>query len=133
MRYLEHRGEAGKVAQTYEVTFELEPPSDLNLLPGMTAIIHLERHSARDTAQTVEIPSSALATNPDNVLGVWVLSETTGKVHWQGVTAEASAAGKFRILQGLRGNELIVTTGVALLRNNMHIIALPDEPQGASD
>lgn len=121
VQYLEHRGEASKVAQTYEVIFELDPPQGINLLPGMTATVHLERRSDSGALRAFEIPSSALTTSPNNALGVWVLNEASGRVQWQTVTAQPGSAGMMRITQGLGGNELVVTTGTALLRTDMRI------------
>jgi RND family efflux transporter MFP subunit len=39
LEYREHNTEADSVAQTYEVTFGMAPPTDANLLPGMTVAV----------------------------------------------------------------------------------------------
>jgi len=126
LRYLEHQGEANKVAQTYEMTFEMDVPDGVNLLPGMTATVQLEQGATVAKESVFKIPASALANRPDNTLGVWVLDESTQRVSWQPVTASPTDGGLIEITQGLQGNELVVSTGVALITPDMRISALTD-------
>ena len=122
--YLEHSGEADDVAQTYEVTFVMERPADYNLLPGMTANIALEYKSARDTARSFEIPTSALVTDASGDLSVWLLDERDNRVRRQAVRATTASNNRIRITEGLAGNELVVSSGTAFLQDNMRIVPL---------
>lgn len=122
--YLEHRGEADEVAQTYEVTFAMERPTDYNLLPGMTANVALEYRGETTTAHSFEIPASALVTDPDGGLSVWLLDERNNSVSRQPVQATTASKGRIRVTEGLAGNELVVSSGTAFLREDMRIAPL---------
>jgi len=124
LRYLEHSGEADDVAQTYEVTFAMQPPTNYNLLPGMTANIVLEYKDAKDAGTSFEIPTSALVTDASGNLGVWLLDENNNRVRRQSVRATTASNNRIRVTEGLTGNELVVSSGTAFLQDNMRIVPL---------
>ena len=124
--YLEHRGEADNVAQTYDVTFALDPPEGYNLLPGMTANVLLEFDQPDAMPLQIDVPASAIVTDAERNLAVWVLDQQSNKVWRQTVTAEPAPGGLLRVTEGLSGGELIVTTGTNLLQPGMSIVALDE-------
>ncbi len=124
LSYLEHRGEADEVAQTYEVSFAMESPTDYSLLPGMTASIQLDYRNELNAEHSFEIPASALVSEPDGALSVWLLNETDNSIKRQRVTASIASNGRIRVTQGLAGNELVVSSGTAFLQDTMHIVPL---------
>lgn len=124
LKYLEHSGEADPVAQTYEVTFTMERPPEYNLLPGMTANISIEYSGAQDTAQSFEIPTSALVSDANGSLSVWLLNESDNSVSRQPVRATTASNNRIRVIEGLTGNELVVSSGTAFLQDDMRIVPL---------
>ena len=66
----ENRGEADSLAQTYEVSFIMDTPTDLNILPGMTAAAMI---LIKDNSESSFIlPASAVVPTPEGELAVWV-------------------------------------------------------------
>jgi len=122
--YLEHRGEADLVAQTYEVTFTLEPPPGVNLLPGMTATLDLELAGGATSDSALNLPPSALVSAADGTFAVWQVDETTSEVQRRAVVAEAGSGGDIRILDGLDQDALVVASGVNLLREGMRVTSV---------
>ena len=53
LTFRENLGEADAVAQTYEVTFAMPPPPNLQILPGMTATLELEMMAAEGEGKLV--------------------------------------------------------------------------------
>ncbi len=124
VEYYENRGEAGTVAQTYEVTFVMPQPPDLNILPGMTATVVLELGVA--TSQAVEVPPTALVAAADGRYFVWLFNRDSGLVARRYVEAGVPRAESVAISAGLANGELIVSAGAQQLRDGMRVRALEE-------
>lgn len=116
----ENSGEAGDFAQTYEVTFAMERPSEWNILPGMTATVEIELHSQGNTTGFL-VPQSALVTEPDESYFVWRYSPDTGEIEQVPVIAGAVIAGGVLVQGALGAEDLIVSAGAHLLSPGMKI------------
>lgn len=117
--YLENRGEAEALAQTYEVSFSMENPSGWRILPGMTAKASL--HLKSTGADQVLVPASALVPMPDGQLAVWVYDSATQQVTRRSVTAAPPRADGIPVTQGLAAGEQIVVTGASQLQPGMKV------------
>lgn len=126
VEYYENRGEAGSVAQTYEVTFVMSPPTGLRILPGMTATLVLELDQG--VSETVEIPPTALVAAADGRYFVWLFDRDTGMVTRRYVEAAVPRADSVAISAGLASGELIVAAGAQQLRDGMRVRALEVGP-----
>lgn len=122
VEYYENRGEAGTVAQTYEVTFIMAPPPGLRILPGMTATLVLEFDQG--VSETVEIPPTALVVAADGRYFVWLFDRDSGMVTRRYVDAGVPRAESVTISAGLASGELIVAAGAQQLRDGMRVRAL---------
>ena len=122
VEYYENRGEAGSVAQTYEVTFVMSPPAGLRILPGMTATLVLELDQGVN--ETVEIPPTALVAAADGRYFVWLFDRDSGLVTRRYVEAGVLRADSVAISAGLVSGELIVAAGAQQLRDGMRVRAL---------
>ncbi|MCB1685941.1 MAG: efflux RND transporter periplasmic adaptor subunit, partial [Pseudomonadales bacterium] len=107
LTFLERSGEANPVAQTYEVTFSMPRPGDVNLLPGMTAQVRVELQGERPGAGIV-IPTTALQSAPDGSFFVWVFDSVSSQVSRRTVTVGHPGAEGVEISTGLTDGELIV-------------------------
>lgn len=124
VEYYENRGEAGTVAQTYEVTFIMPQPANLNILPGMTATVVLEL--AREASDAVAIPPTALVAAADGRYFVWLFDRDSGMVTRRYVEAGMPSADSVAISAGLANGELIVAAGAQQVRDGMRVRALED-------
>ncbi len=118
--FRERSGEANPVAQTYEVTFTMVRPADVNLLPGMTAEVHLEL-KADGQEEGIVIPTTALLSQPDGQFFVWVYDPDTSRVSRRVVTVAGPREQGVAIDSGLEDAELVVAAGASQLQAGMQV------------
>lgn len=126
LSYRENLGEADAVAQTYEVTFAMPPPADLQILPGMTATLELEMMASAGDGQMMKIPTSALIADTDKRFIVWVYDPETQGVSKRIVEVGPAVGRGVAVRSGLNNGDLIVATGASQLQNGMKIRVLGD-------
>ena len=124
MTFHENRGEADSLAQTYEVSFLIENPPGLNLLPGMTASASVETRSAGE--QTILVPASSVVPMPDNRLSVWVYNPSDQTVTRRQIDTAAPTNEGVPVTGGLRAGEQIVIAGASQLQAGMKVRPLRD-------
>ncbi len=123
----ENRGESGAVAQTFEVTLAMPRPADLNILPGMTVTVEITLASP-DSDTGIQIPTSALVSDPEKNYYVWTYDPQTRLVNRQGVTIGPATGAGISVLSGLKSGDLIVASGASALQPGMKVrpIGQPD-------
>lgn len=119
----ENRGEADSVAHTYEVSLLMENPDGVNILPGMSATVHILLRDG-DSPKVTNIPATALVSNPDKSFHVWVFDPQTQEVHKRAVVVGAPNLDGVPVLEGLQGGEHIVVTGADFLQPGMKVSPL---------
>jgi RND family efflux transporter MFP subunit len=119
LTYYENRGEAESLAQTYEVSFVMENPEGLNLLPGMTASAKIEMKRTGDG--TILLPSSSLMPTPDNKLAVWIFDPETQFVSRRVIESGAPTQSGVPVTNGLKVGEQIVVAGGSQLQEGMKV------------
>ncbi|UUP19835.1 efflux RND transporter periplasmic adaptor subunit [Nitratireductor thuwali] len=120
LEYREHNTEANDVAQTYEVTFGMKPPANLNLLPGMTASVAIHYAAAADD-KPLSVPLSAVDTSADGSFQVWVFDASTKQVSPRKVTLGSLEGERVPVLSGLDGDEMVVAAGGPKLQDGMTV------------
>ncbi len=118
--YLEHATEADAVAQTYEVTLELQRTNDMTILPGMTVSVSIGSPFVNGSTE-ITIPLSAIDTDEDGKTRVWLFDPQTEIVSPHVIEIGALAASRVSVLSGLSGGEHIVTAGGHLLHDGMKV------------
>ncbi len=119
MIYSENRGEADSLAQTYEVSFKIDNPEDLNVLPGMTGEAHLEIRAAKD--ETILLPASSIVPAADGKLSVWVYNPQNQAVTRRHITTDAPTQGGVPVTEGVVPGEQIVVAGASQLQEGMRV------------
>lgn len=122
----ESKGEADSVAQTYEYSLIMERPAAWNILPGMTATIHVELKDPTTAVQTF-IPPNSLVSAPDKSFFVWVYNQDTHDVSKRRVQVGVPEKRGVRVLGGLSDGEFIVTTGASQLQTGMQVRPFQDK------
>ncbi len=130
LEYRENRGEADAVAQTYEVSLAMQRPEGLNVLPGMTAAVHVKLREAEQADALAVIPASALVSGPDKTFFVWLYDPNSKAVRKQPVAVAAPREVGIPVRAGLRGGELVVVAGASQLQEGMRIRPLPGAVAG---
>lgn len=124
LTYRESRGEASPVAQTYEVSFTLEPAETLNILPGMSARVRVDLRA--EGHGSIQVPASALLSDPASQFYVWVYDPGTSLVERRAVTVGSPFPAGIAIRQGLGDGELVVMAGASQLQDGMQVRPLGD-------
>jgi RND family efflux transporter MFP subunit len=119
MEYYENRGEADELAQTYEVAFIINPNETINLLPGMTASVHV--NAKRSNPGNIFIPASAIVPTPDNSLAVWIYDETTQTVERRKIKTLSPTLKGVPVSAGLKIGERIIVSGASQLQEGMRV------------
>jgi|TARA_B100001971_G_C18211262_1_gene550829 RND family efflux transporter MFP subunit len=121
LTFRENTGEAESVAQTYRVTFVMDRPEAWNILPGMTATVHVELKVPTDNKQQIKIPTSALVTDEDSHFYVWLYDPASQLVERRPVTIGPADGEGITVLTGLEDGDHIVASGASHLQRGMRV------------
>ena len=125
VEFREVSGEADAVAQTYQVTFAMQPPEGYNVFPGMTATVFLEMKAAGDVG-SMRVPATALVGGSGEELFVWIFDPRSGGISKRSVQVGPASGSGVPVLDGLSDGELIVAAGASQLRSGMQVRMLGD-------
>jgi len=119
---------ADPVTRTYEATFAFDNPSDVNLLPGMTAkvILHIPVDAEKATEGGFLIPAAAAVVDTDGNAYVWGYDADSSRVTRVTVTLGDMLADSVRVLSGLKGGDRIAVSGAAHLQEGMKVKPLAE-------
>lgn len=107
--------EADSASQTYQIKFAFTPPSNLNTLPGMNAILRIQLSDHADKGKNiVSVPTFAIF-QEDGKHYVWKVIESTMKVTKAVVTIKDGIGEELMITSGLKAGEKIVGAGANYL------------------
>lgn len=120
LTYREHETEPDAVAQTYRVTFGMPRETLPNVLPGMTVTVLLRPTEAVEQRHQ-QIPVGALDSDAEGGFRVWVYHADEERVRPQAVTLLSLLDEEHALVAGLQGNETIVSAGIHLLHDDMHV------------
>jgi RND family efflux transporter MFP subunit len=122
--------QADPVTRTFEVTFGFEPPSDIALVPGMTARMVVRRVGQLGT--TVQrLPANAVFAADDGQTSVWKVDPVAMTVSRAPVEVGALFGAEVEVVRGLVDGDLVAVTGVANLREGDPVRRL-ESRQGGS-
>ena len=110
--------------RTFKATLKMKNPEGFNVLPGMTATVFAEVFPDETAEVTsVELPISAVVSDPEKKSVVWVVDESTMTVHSKPVTLGLITTDRITV-DGLEPGQRIVTAGAAFLREGMKVTLL---------
>ncbi len=103
--------DADQTAQTYDLEFAITGDIDARLLPGMTADVRISIAAEESRPQAIIVPVSAVDTTSRPNPSIWVYNESSGQVSRRAVQLGLPVDDEVVILDGLEGNELVVSGG----------------------
>ena len=115
---------ADPVSRTYPATFSFANPTDLMILPGMTAKVTLHVKSEEKIKQMKSgfmIPVVATAVDEQSNAYIWRVDPKTMQVSRIKVKLGEMSGAKVRILNGLKQGDRIAISGVHHLREGMKV------------
>jgi RND family efflux transporter MFP subunit len=118
--------EASQTTRTYPVTVAIDQPKDVQILPGMAAIVRAEPPEGEVSAEEdLIVPPGALFTDETAQAGqqsyVWVVGEDGSKVARRAVTIGELTPVGIAVTDGLKTGEWVVTAGVHSLREGQQV------------
>ncbi|MEI6894978.1 MAG: efflux RND transporter periplasmic adaptor subunit [Colwellia sp.] len=111
----EHATQVTSGTQSYEVVFTLAKPTQINILPGMSAELTLDLSIDSSLEKTVIPVSAVMKRDIDGESIIWIYHEDTGKVMPQIVTLGQVTTDGIEILTGLNKGDQLVVAGVQYL------------------
>lgn len=114
--------DANQTAQTYDLEFAITSDIDPRLLPGMTADVRISVAAEENRPQSVIVPVSAVDTTSRPEPSIWVYNESSGQVSRRTVQLGLPVDGEVVILDGLEGNELVVSGGWWRLSDDQAVV-----------
>lgn len=121
---------ADPATQTFRVRVGMKAPSEVNLLPGMTAAVTMIYRRASILGPRLLVPVSAVLKDDEGKQAVWIISPE-GTASRRPVTVGEATGDRLDIVEGLQPGERIATAGVKFLRDGMKVRDLGSELGGS--
>jgi RND family efflux transporter MFP subunit len=124
--YKEHNAQADAATGSFTVTLIVARPPALNLLPGMSASVHVDLNQIlSNTVSNVTIPSQAVFQTDAQAEGsskaqVWIVKPDMMLVA-RTITVGRLTQSGIEVIEGLQTGEKIVAAGVHQAHEGMHV------------
>ena len=119
--------EASQTTRTYPVTIQLDQPNDVQILPGMAAVVRGQVEADEKVAnqEVVVPPSTIFNAGEGQQTFVWVVDDGSKVVRRAVATGKLTPTG-IAITDGLKPGEWVVSAGVHSLRENQQVKILQE-------
>mgnify|MGYP001815125464 FL=1 len=111
--------------QTFRTTFTMDAPTDFNVLPGMTANVIIDLTAVIDKDAVKWVPARAVQADNTMEPRVWVLDPATMTVSSRPVKIGRMSGRSIQVMEGLDGDEEIVSVGAPYLAEGMRVTRMP--------
>jgi RND family efflux transporter MFP subunit len=112
---------ADPVTRTFQATFAFANPADVNILPGMTAKVSINRPGSRGTSRGFSIPTGATLADESGGATVWLVDPASMTVRRAEVELGEMSGAEVEVRSGLSSGDLIAISGVHQLREGMPV------------
>jgi membrane fusion protein, multidrug efflux system len=114
--------EANLKTRTYEVTFVLDVPDGVNLLPGMSAEVALDSAQRSGEGETPMVPSTAVFSDSTGKEYVWVVDPSSSTAIKREIKkGRLSRDDCYEVIDGLAAGDRVVTAGASFLVSGMKL------------
>ncbi|WP_299805594.1 efflux RND transporter periplasmic adaptor subunit [uncultured Shewanella sp.] len=118
----EHATQVTPGTQSYEVVFTLPRPSNMTILPGMSAELTMDISHNTSRTLTAVLPTSAISKRDEDGLSVvWAFDAKLGKVNQQVVTLGKVTTDGVEIVDGIKIGDQVVVAGVQYLSEGLEV------------
>jgi RND family efflux transporter MFP subunit len=112
---------ADPTTRTFEATFVIDRPTDVSVLPGMTAKVIISAPAEAAGRSGMRIPAHATVSDEQGKAFVWVVDPSSMQVRPVPVELGELSGTDVTILGGLSDGDQIATSGVHQLREGMAV------------
>jgi len=121
---------ADPATQTFQVRVAMKAPSDVSILPGMSATVALTYRRASILGKRILVPISAVFKDSKGEQSAWVIGSDETVARRPVKLGEATGS-QLEIVDGLQAGERIAVAGVTHLREGMKVRDLGDALGGS--
>jgi RND family efflux transporter MFP subunit len=121
---------ADPTTQTFKVRVAMKAPTEVKVLPGMTATVTLTYRRARVLGDRIQVPISAVYKDSTGEQMAWVI-KSDQTVTRRAVKIGEATGGRIEIVEGLQPGDRIAVAGVTFLREGMKVRDLGDALGGS--
>ena len=118
IEYVEYSTEPDPVSQTYQVVYAMDALQGIKITPGVRATVTLKSSDGL-VAEVLGVPVSALVTDADNAMSVWVFDPKTSRINNQVVMVGPLVDGWVAVLTGLEKGQKVVSAGVTKMKEGL--------------
>lgn len=108
---------ADPVTRTFAIKLNFDNPSDVHVLPGMTARVRV----IIDPERAWSVPATAAQADESGQAYVWKVDSTTMTVSREPVELGELAEDRVRLMSGVEEGDMIAVSGVAQLRDGIEV------------
>ncbi|PPR10109.1 MAG: Efflux pump periplasmic linker BepF [Proteobacteria bacterium] len=119
--------QADASTQTYEATVRLPRPTDINVLPGMTAIIEAYSKKEATAPDSFSIPADSIFSDSSKNTYVWIIN-TNNRLEKRNVKVKSFEGNDVEVTKGLSSGDTLVTAGVNFLKEEQ-LVTVYDKKQ----
>jgi RND family efflux transporter MFP subunit len=112
---------ADTVTRTFRATFAFDKPSDVQVLPGMTAKVAINRPGSGERQTGFSIPAQATLADDTGAAYVWVVDPEAMTVSRRMVELGEMSGADVVVRSGLAGGDVVAISGVHQLREGMPV------------
>ena len=114
---------ADPATQTFPITFTMPQPTDLRVLPGMTALVILsDLLLGEEDSVPITVPAHAVFSDASGAAQVWIVDTEARTVHQRGVrVGPVTGMQSIVVLEGLTPGETIAVAGIYQLEEGQEI------------
>jgi len=109
--------QADPATQTFRGRVAIERPEIYTILPGMSGTIIVTEKQA--SASAFKLPASAISSEPDGSVFVWVVTQPDNRVEKRAVTVGEISGADMLVLGGIESGDIVVTAGTPHLQVQM--------------
>jgi len=120
LRTKEFATRADPGTQTFEARMTFDAPPNLNVLPGMSAMVTADLEVMSAEKLTVTLPAAAIDRR-DGETRLWLYDVQTGTASPRAVTVGPVVAQRVEIMEGLEMGDRIVVAGADMLSETMKL------------
>jgi multidrug efflux system membrane fusion protein len=121
---------ADPTTQTFQIRVAMPAPTEVRVLPGMTATVTATYRRASILGDPILVPVSAIHRTAAGKQVAWIVSPDL-TVSSRSVQVGAAEGGEIAVLEGLAPGDRIAVAGVSFLRDGMRIRDLAGELGGS--
>lgn len=120
---------ADPATRTFEATYSLEAPSEITVLPGMTANVTVDLSQYLDAEAVIYVPVEAIVSSNELAGRAWIVDEQNMTVAAKPVKVGTLRGNSVAITEGLQPGDRIVVAGVPFLVDGMKVTLMPTPEQ----